>query len=133
MEPPGTTLIQEIYGAFGRGDLKAVSSLVRPDALWDFNVAESDVPWHVPVTGPAEVERFLVAFVENIDLHAFEPLRFLEVENEVLVHLHLSYTVKRTGKQVDEEQIQWWTVNNGKVARLRHFEDTAQVVAAWAD
>jgi len=29
------------------------------------------------------------------------------------------------------EQMQWWTVDEaGKVSRLRHFEDTAQVVEA---
>jgi ketosteroid isomerase-like protein len=78
------------------------------------------------------VERFLLAFVENVAIEVFEPRRFMEADGEVLVHLHLAYTVKRTGKRVDEEQIQWWTVEGGQVTRLRHFEDTAQVIAAWA-
>jgi len=32
---------------------------------------------------------------------------------------------------VREEQLQWWTVRDGRIAGLRHFEDTAQVIAAW--
>ena len=38
---------------------------------------------------------------------------------------------ERNGKHVDEEQLHWWTVQNGAISRLRHFEDTALVVAAW--
>ncbi|HTM43811.1 MAG TPA: hypothetical protein VL137_02590, partial [Polyangiaceae bacterium] len=59
------------------------------------------------------------------------PLRFLDSGEEVIVHVHLAYTVKTTGQRVDEEQLQWWTIKGGKIARLRHFEDTAQVMAAW--
>lgn len=49
----------------------------------------------------------------------------------MVVLLHLAYTVKKTGKKVDEEQVQWWTFNKeGKEQSLRHFEDTARVIAA---
>jgi ketosteroid isomerase-like protein len=48
-----------------------------------------------------------------------------------VVHLKLAYTVKKTGKKVSEEQLQWWTLEGGKVSRLMHYEDTAQVVQAW--
>ena len=130
MQETNVQLIQSVYEAFGRGDVAFIASRVRADARWDFNVTTSDVPWHVPVTGPAEVPRFLAAFVENVQLEAFEPKRFMATENDVIVHLRLAYTVKRTGKRVDQEQLQWWKVEGGKIAQLRHFEDTAQVIAA---
>ena len=130
MQETNVQLIQSVYEAFGRGDLAFIASRVRADARWDFNVTASDVPWHVPVTGPVEVPRFLAAFAENVELEAFEPRRFMATGNDVIVHLRLAYTVKRTGKRVDEEQLQWWKVEGGKIAQLRHFEDTAQVIAA---
>ena len=43
----------------------------------------------------------------------------------------MQYVVKHTKKRVDQEQLHWWTVRDGKIDRLRHFEDTAQVIAAW--
>lgn len=98
---------------------------------WDFNVTHSDVPWHVPVTGPGEVPSFLGAFVQNVDIEAFDPRQFIAMGDEVIAHVRLAYSVKKTGKRVDEEQLHWWTLRDGKVARLRHFEDTAQVTAAW--
>jgi ketosteroid isomerase-like protein len=124
-------LIHSIYAAFAKGDASFIAAQTLPDARWDFNVARSDVPWHQPVVGPAEVPLFLNAFVSNIDLEAFEPRKFIADGEDVIVHLGLAYTVKRTGKRVREEQLQWWMVRDGKVAGLRHFEDTAQVIASW--
>ncbi len=128
---PNVTLIQSIYEAFGRGDVTFIAARVRTDARWDFNVTESEVPWHVPVTGPSEVPRFLGAFGENVSLEAFEPTQLIATGDEVIAHVRLAYTVKRTGERVDQDQLHWWTVRDGKVARLRHFEDTAQVIRAW--
>jgi ketosteroid isomerase-like protein len=126
-----TQLIQAIYRAFAEGDVAAIAAKVQPEARWDFNVTHSLVPWHLPVTGPTEVPKFLAALLDNVVLEAFEPKQFMADGEEVIVHVRLAYTVKRTNKRVDEEQLHWWTVRDGKVARLRHFEDTAQVIAAW--
>jgi ketosteroid isomerase-like protein len=124
-------LIQTVYEAFGRGDVPFIASNVKPEARWDFNVTSSEVPWHVPVSGPAEVPKFLAAFAGNVELEAFEPRQFIAAGDDVIAHIRIAYTVKHTGKRVDEEQLHWWTVRDGKIARLRHFEDTAQVMSAW--
>jgi hypothetical protein len=131
MNQPNLTVIESIYEAFGRGDAAFIAGMVKPEARWDFNVTESDVPWHVPVTGPAEIPKFLAAFGEHVAIEVFEPRQFIVMGDEVIAHIHLAYTVRRTGKRVDQEQLHWWTVRDRKVTRLRHFEDTAQVLAAW--
>lgn len=131
MSDANVALIQAIYAAFAAGDAAFIAANTAEGARWDFNVAASDVPWHQPVVGPAEVPQFLEAFVSNIELEAFEPRRFIATGDAVIVHLGLAYTVRRTGRRVREEQLQWWTVRDGRVAGLRHFEDTAQVLAAW--
>ena len=132
MTETNVKLIQTVYEAFGRGDVPFIAARVKPEARWDFNVTRSDVPWHVPVSGPAEVPKFLAAFMGNVEIEAFEPRQFIAHGDDVIVHIRLAYTVKHTGKRVDEEQLHWWTVRDGKIARLRHFEDTAQVMAAWS-
>ncbi len=126
-------VIQEIYEAIGRGDIAEVLARMKEDARWDFNVGASDVPWHAPATGPAEIQRFLGGFSENVTLTAFEPRRFIASGDDVVVDVHLAYTVKRTGKPVDLEQLHWWSLAAFRVTRLRHFEDTAQVISAWSD
>ena len=70
--------------------------------------------------------------MSNADIKAFEPKAFMDSGDSVIVHLHLEYTVKKTGKSVKEDQLQWWTLDRqGKINGLMHFEDTAQVVKAW--
>jgi ketosteroid isomerase-like protein len=132
MTDANVSLIQSIFAAFGRGDAAFIAQNTAEGARWDFNVGDSPVPWHQPVVGPKEVPSFLNAFGSNIELEVFEPRQFIASGDNVIVHLGLAYTIKRTGKRVREEQLQWWTVRDGKVAGLRHFEDTAQVIAAWA-
>jgi ketosteroid isomerase-like protein len=108
MTDSNTKLVQSIYEAFGRGDAPFIASKVRQDARWDFNVTASDVPWHVPVTGPSEVPRFLGAFVENVALEAFESRQFIAAADDVIAHIRIAYTVKRTGERVEQDQLHWW-------------------------
>ncbi len=124
-------LIQSIYAAFGRGDVAYIAGKVAPEARWDFNVANSDVPWHTPATGPDGVKRFIGDFVNNVELEAFEPRHFVAAGDDVIAHIRLAMTVRRNGRHIDEEQLHWWKVRDGRVESLHHFEDTAQVVAAW--
>jgi ketosteroid isomerase-like protein len=132
MSESNVELIKSVYDAFGRGDLAFIASKVRSEARWDFNVTHSTVPWHVPVTGPSEVPKFLAAFAQNVQLEAFEPRQFIAAGDDVIAHIRLAYVVKHSQKRVDEEQLHWWRVRDGKIERLRHFEDTAQVLNAWS-
>lgn len=125
-------VVKEIYEALGRGDVAEVLARMTEEARWDFNVGASDVPWHAPATGPIEIQRFLGRFVENVTITAFEPRRFIDSGDDVVVDVHLAYTVKRTGKRVEGQQLHWWSLAAFRVTRLRHFEDTAQVIAAWS-
>jgi ketosteroid isomerase-like protein len=131
MNDDAEKVVREIYEAFGRGDLAALLARVSETARWDFAVAASEVPWHAPATGHVEITGFLTTFAEHVTIHAVEPRRFLPSGADVVVDVRIAYTVKRTGRRVDEDQLVWWTVADGKVTRLRHFEDTAQVLAAW--
>ena len=124
-------LIKSVYEAFGRGDVDFIANQVGPEARWDFNVAKSDVPWHQPAVGPGGLPTFIGNPMSNVELHAFEPRHFVAAGNDVIAHVRIAMTVRRTGKQIDEERLHWWKVRDGRIEGLRHFEDTAQVVAAW--
>jgi uncharacterized protein len=131
MSEPNVEVIRAIYTAFGKGDVAGVLARVAEQTRWDFEVGPSKVPWHAPVTKKDEVPRFLAAFGENVELAAFEPREFIHSGDHVVAHIHISYTVRRTGKAVDMAQLHWWTIREGKVTRLRHFEDTGAVLAAY--
>lgn len=123
--------IQAIFAAFGRGDVATVLANVTDDTAWGFNGGRREVAWHGPWRGKNELPGFFQAMGEHMGIIAFEPRAFHAAGDHVFVPLRIAYTVKRTGKKVDEEQLQWWTCDAaGKVVRLQHYEDTAQVLAA---
>jgi ketosteroid isomerase-like protein len=124
-------LIKSVYEAFGRGDVDFIASRVTREARWDFNVAKSDVPWHQPAVGPGGLPTFIGNLLGNVELEAFEPRHFVAAGDDVIAHVRIAMTVRRTGRRIDEEQLHWWKVRDGRIEGLRHFEDTAQVVAAW--
>jgi ketosteroid isomerase-like protein len=124
--------IEAVYGAFGRGDVPFIVERTTETTHWDFAVATSDVPWHAPVHSRKDLAKFFQAVGENLAIEAFEPRAFLTGGREVAVKLRIAYTVKKTGKKVDEEQVHWWTFDDaGRIASMRHYEDTAAVQAAW--
>lgn len=75
---------------------------------------------------PATSSRTALAF------EAFEPRAFVTDARSVVVKLRVAYLVRKTGRRVDEEQVQWWTFDDGgRITGLRHYEDTAAVQAAF--
>src|SRR4029077_12882481 len=104
---------------------------VSEDTTWGFNGGRREVACHGPWRGKSGLPGFFQAMGEQIAMTAFEPRAFHAVGDHVFVPLRIAYTVKATGKQVDEDQIHWWTCDAaGKVVRLQHYEDTAQVLAS---
>src|SRR5580765_7321630 len=108
-------LIKSVYAAFGRGDVDFIANRVGPEARWDFNVAKSDVPWHQPAIGPAGLPGFIGNLMSNVELQAFEPRHFIAAGDDVIALVRIAMTVRRTGRQIDEEQLHWWKVCDGRI------------------
>jgi ketosteroid isomerase-like protein len=134
MTIPNVSAVQQIYAAFARGDVAGVQEHVAESTHWDFNGARPEVPWHTPVHGRSELPKFFQALGGGVDMHGFVPREMMQDGPHVLVAVHIEYTVRKTGRRVVQDQIHWWTFDdNHRVLRLRHYEDTAQVLAAVKD
>jgi len=132
MSEANRNTVEAVYAAFGQGDVPFILDRVSDQTHWDFSVGPSVVPWHAPVRTKAELPRFFQAMAEHVTFEAFEPRAFLTDGRHVVVKLRVAYQVKRTGKRVDEEQVQWWSFDDGgRITALRHYEDTAAVRDAW--
>ena len=133
MTTPNVSTVQSLYAAFGRGDVPGVLEHVAEDTVWDFNGGRAEVPWHAPVKGRSELPRFFQSFGGSVEMHVFSPREFMHCGPHVLVDIHIEYTVRKTGTRVVQDQIHWWTFDDRhRVTRMRHYEDTAQVLASVA-
>jgi ketosteroid isomerase-like protein len=132
MSETNVQTIQAIYGAFGRGDIGGILERVSEDVELSFNVANSDVPWHATFKGKAGLPRFFEALGSGTAVEKFAPEEFIHSGSHVVVTVRFEHTLRKTGKRVVEQQIHHWTFGGGgKVERLRHYTDTAAVLAAY--
>jgi ketosteroid isomerase-like protein len=94
--------VQQIYEAFGRGDVPAILEHLADDVEWEYGLTSTDVPWLQPQHGRTEVP------------------------NEASVR-----STGRRIVEEDEVHI-WHFDRAGKVTRFRHRADTHQHAAAYA-
>ncbi len=125
--------IQEIYAAFGGGDVPAILDRIGPDCRWESwadNSAQAEgVPYLQPRTGPAGVGAFFAAVAE-LKIHAFEVLDCVAGERQAVAEVAIDASTPAGGRYRDEELHLWTFDAGGRVVRFRHYVDTAKHIAA---
>ena len=118
---------QEIYEAFGRGDVASILSKLSETVDWEYGASSSEVPWLQRGQGANGAAAFFSSLAA-IQIQKFMPKTFLDGENVVVVLVDIEFTVTATGKRVvEEDEVHIWRFDGeGKVARFRHRIDTQQ-------
>ena len=126
-------VIQDVYAAFGRGDLPGLLALVADRTDWSDRpeVANADVvPMFRNLRTPAEVgEHYFGGFGSTAELHSFVPRTFLSDGSDVVVLLSIAYTVTATGRRFDSDEVHHFTLDDdGRIARYRPYLDSARLI-----
>jgi uncharacterized protein len=128
--------VQQIYEAFGRGDIPAILERLADDVEWDnWGVDHTGqsvgVPWLVRRSGQAGAVEFFETVAAALEFHNFEPVNILEGGNQVVATIRIDLTAKDTGERFQDEEIHLWTFDDaGKVSGMRHYVDTAKHIKA---
>jgi len=119
--------VQQIYAAFGRGDVPAILEHLAENVEWEYGVNSTDVPWLQPRRGRAEVGKFFESLAA-IEIAKFVPKHVLGQGDLVVSLIDLEATVKQTGRKIleDDEVHIWYFDDRGRVRRFRHRVDTHQ-------
>jgi ketosteroid isomerase-like protein len=117
--------VQDIYAAFGRGDIPAIIATLSEDVIWEYGTLDSGVPWLQPRRGRAEVVQFFES-LGGLDFRNFQPKTILASGSLVVSLIDVSFTVKATGRGITEEdEVHIWHFNeDGRVARFCHRLDS---------
>jgi ketosteroid isomerase-like protein len=128
-----TQTVQDIYEAFGKADVEEILRRLADDVVWDNSrVASAECPWNGDFSGKGKVPGFFEAVGENFDFQVFEPQTFVETGHTVAVVLHLESTLKKNSQSLVNDVVHIWDFDDsGRVTSYRHFNDTAQELAAW--
>jgi hypothetical protein len=130
--------MQQVYEAFGRGDIPAILERCAEEVSWESwttgNAAQdAGVPYMKERTGRDGVAGFFEDIQADFEMNSFSPHTFLEGEGSVAVVIEVDLTVRSTGKRVHDEEIHLVEFGpGGEITRFRHFLDTAKAVEAHA-
>ena len=132
MSNANITTIQNLYAAFGRGDIATIIAGLTPDVDWQTVGRQKDFPTLGPRKGAAQVQDFFQLVGEHEDFSDFTPREFYAADDKVFVLGSYNLKVKKTGKPVASEWVHVFTLKDGKVTRFREHTDTAQFAEAFA-
>jgi uncharacterized protein len=124
--------LQNLYAAFGRGDINAILENVSDGVTWGTDSIVSDVPWYSIRTGRAGVADFFSTLDREVEFTEFAPKVFAGAGDQVLVQVDIAYRMKKNGQAARVSSIHQFVVGaDGKVTSFRAHEDTASVARAW--
>jgi uncharacterized protein len=124
--------VRRLYARFfGQGDIPGALLLLTDDVDWWLAGPGEILPWAGTWHGREQVGRFLAAFPETLEIEAFEPRTFVAQGETVVVLGQERARVKPTECVCETEWAMVFTLRGGKIARLRHYHDSAAWVAAY--
>jgi ketosteroid isomerase-like protein len=127
--------VQQIYAAFGRGDIPAILDVIADDCRWeawtDNSAQRAGVPYLQPRSGPSGVAEFFAAVAE-LEIHEFAVLDCISGRDQVAAEILIEATTPTGGRFRDDELHLWTLDRDGRIVRLRHYVDTAKHIAAAA-
>ncbi len=118
--------VQSLYEAFGRGDIPSILEMLSPDIDWEHDAVDHGIPWLKAGRGREHVAGFF-SEAAKLQFHLFAPEAFLADGRHVAVFVRHDVTNTTTGKRFAGVEIHYWTFDDeGRIARMKHFVDTAQ-------
>lgn len=126
--PENVGIIDNLYKAFGAGDIPTVLSFMDAKIVW--NEAEGNAYADGnPYIGPDAVLNGVFARVGS----EWDGFKLVKIElhdmskNQVLATLRYNGTYKKTNKPIDAQVAHLWTLKDGKVIAFQQYVDTKQL------
>ena len=122
-------VVNQIYAAFGRGDLPGMLALLDSDVSW-VTPGPSDLPTGGRRTGHAEVMEFFGTLVGLMDIVRFTPEELFANGDKVVVLGDEEARVKATGETVRNRWVHVFTLRDGRVVAFEEIFDAVPLMAA---
>src|SRR5258708_7174410 len=121
-EQQNVQAVKEIYSAFGRGDVKAITDQLTDDVAWILHL-DPIVPWSGDYSGKDRVPKFFENIYNSVSVESFEPLEYLAQGDTVVSIGTFGCRSNETGKAGNTRWVFIWRFTNGKVSSYEQFHD----------
>ena len=123
--------VQQIYEAFGRGDVAAILQALADDIEWHQPGPTDVLPWAGTRHGREQVAQFFTAVGETLELLQFEPREFLAQGDKVVVFGYERALAKPTNRTFESQWVMEFRLRADQVVYFRGYHDTAAMVIAF--
>jgi uncharacterized protein len=130
-EQQNLELVQSAFAALGTNNMARFKGLLADDVTWSAPGPSDVLPFAGTHRGPDEVAEWWRRLGECEEAIRFEPKEFVAHEDNVVVWGDSEMRVRSTGKTLNAEWVQIYTLKDGKIVRFREFYDTAQEVRGY--
>jgi ketosteroid isomerase-like protein len=125
-------LIRQIYSWFAAGEAAKTFEVYDEDIEWDMRSA----PWLTELgfgetrRGHDEVRNGLKKWFEAWETIEYRPDELIDAGDDVLAFVRVTARGRASGIEMTYEHPQLWTLRDGRVTRMRVFEDRAEALQA---
>ncbi len=121
-------LIQNLYAAFGRGDIASVLGALDANVEWREAEGNPYQPAGEALVGPESVlQNLFVKLGEDWRPFVVHPRDFHDAGDTVVMEGRYTGTHKVTGKDLDAQVCHVWRLRDGKITSFQQYVDTAQL------
>jgi len=128
MSDPLTT-VQNLYAAFGRGDVPGVLAMLSADVRWQF-VGDSMAPHTGSFRGRGQVGEWFGMVAASDGIQAFEPREFLAGPDHVTVIGFERTQALPDGGVFECEWVHVWQLRDGLISRFYGMLDSERAARA---
>lgn len=120
--------MEQLYGAFARGDIPTVLAAFDPRIEW---ISAEGAPYPGTFVGPdAVLTNIFARLGGEWDGFRAEPAEYLDAGDHVVALGRYSGTYKATGRGMSAAFAHVWTLRDGRIVQYRQYVDTLKMAEA---
>jgi len=123
-------LVMQGYQKFRDQDISGLLDLYSDNIEW-VGFDTEHVPFSGTYHGKEGVSRFFSKLSEAMEALQFEARELIAEGNKVVSLGHAVWSVRPTDRLFESDWVHVFTIEDGKVVRFQHFDDTAATAAAF--
>lgn len=125
MENSPKAVVERMFAAFGSGDLEKFVETVSEDTVWIYHGTQL-IPKGV-FEKKEGARKFLSNVLKLTEIISFEPQQYI-IEGKMVVVLGREHQrIKRSGRELKQQWVQIYTVENGLITRMEEFASSEEV------
>ncbi len=119
MNEASKTVVEKMFAAFAEGNVDKILETVSNDSIWIYHGTQV-IP-KVEYKGKEGASKFFTRIINYTEIIHFTPKQFIVQDNMVVVLGNEHQRVKKSGKELKQEWVQIYTIENNLITRMEEF------------